>query len=499
MSILIKALKQAERDHQARAAALPPAATFAQPDIEASATPAPAPRSSEALSLAPVDPVPDPVAAVISAASEAARALHEDAANGAQSAQEALREDGDVPPARVVPAVLQTTRADTPPAPAAPRGVAPARAGAARAVRPGADTRPDTAASTAGAEAAAEADALSEQRLAARQLVAAAPRPPLWRRSGFALAGGAVLVGILAAGFAWWQGLYTPFASNNYASMAPAPSNATPPAPPAEHAAHAPAGVRGAKRSDAAAATDGASGAAGPIAAAPMAVSPAAATTAAGHRNSADDAPRAADGIHLRAPEASPERIRALLAEAYAAAALGDADAAHRTYQQVIDVDRNNGDAWNGLASLAANAGDAAGARSDYRRALEIDPGDSIALGGLLGLQSGVDPQEAESRLRLLMVREGAQPALLAALGRLLARQGRWLEAQESFFQAWTADPSQPDVAFNLAVSLERIRQPAVALTYYQRALDLGRTRKAHFDAAVAQERVLALTPRQPE
>ena len=184
--------------------------------------------------------------------------------------------------------------------------------------------------------------------------------------------------------------------------------------------------------------------------------------------------------------------------QAYAAAGSGDAKNAQILYQQALDLDANSGDAWNGMAALAANRGDYSGAAQLFQRALDIDPTDSVALGGLLGLQSGIDPQEVEARLRVLVARDGAQPALQAALGKLLARQSRWLEAQSAYYQAWTANPTQPDVAFNLAVSLDHIRQAPAALSFYKRALELAQDHGAHFDQGAARERVAALTPTAP-
>jgi Flp pilus assembly protein TadD len=354
--------------------------------------------------------------------------------------------------------------------------------------------------------------------------MAPAPRTGRLRRLAM-MASIAVLIGG-GLGAAAWLGLFNGFDGMSTVSMPPATAQRTladRPMPaaglattaPAAHGAgpaparaakaenRAEAGVALAKGPRATADSTLAPGANAPAGAPPTASATASASAPAnapanpGKRGSEDE-PRAADGIHLRPPEATPERLRALLQEAYVAAGRGDNAGATRIYQQVIDLDHNNGDAWIGLAALAANAGDGAAANRDYRRALEIDPGDSVALGGLLGLQSGVDVQEAETRLRLLIVRDGAQPALQAALGKMLARQGRWLEAQETFYQAWAADPTQPDVAFNLAVTLERIRQPLPALSFYRRALELAQTHSARFNSAVAQERVAALTPKQP-
>ena len=51
-------------------------------------------------------------------------------------------------------------------------------------------------------------------------------------------------------------------------------------------------------------------------------------------------------------------------------------------------------------------------------------------------------------------------------------------------------DPENPDYAYNLAVSLEHLRQPLPALQSYRRALMLALQRTASFDPVVAQARV---------
>ena len=54
--------------------------------------------------------------------------------------------------------------------------------------------------------------------------------------------------------------------------------------------------------------------------------------------------------------------------------------------------------------------------------------------------------------------------------------------------------PENPDYAYNLAVSLDQLRQPKLALDYYRRALALAQTRAASFDQALARIRVQALS-----
>jgi tetratricopeptide (TPR) repeat protein len=527
MSILIKALKQAERDHQARAAAAAPAysatavlETEAPPPAAAPAPP-PAVRSGEALSLAPVEPR-EPAEAARPAPQHAL--AHDDESHGSERDDSATHDlpqpvSPEAPrPAYAPPSVDVTARAQAAdaaaadaaaplanpaparaPAPAVPPPAAPQTAAAAPRSRAG------TTAAPAPERAAAAEDLQAEERKAARQLMAPPPRGARFTRLALILSALVILAGAGAA--AYWQGLFAGVAGLLQSAPPPPATRTLAERMQQEGAPHAAKPEKSTKARLQAAAPGTPAAAAGPAAVVPAHGSTGAGgafgiagPSTAGHGPAplGADGAHASDGIHLRPPEATPERIRALLQDAYTAAGRGDTAAATRIYQQVIDLDHNNGDAWIGLAAIAANNGDTASANRDYRKALEIDPGDSVALGGLLGVQSGVDPQEAESRLRLLIVRDGAQPALQAALGKMLARQGRWLEAQETFFQAWSADPSQPDVAFNLAVTLERIRQPAAALSFYRRALELTQTHSARFDPAVAQERVAALTPKQP-
>ena len=83
---------------------------------------------------------------------------------------------------------------------------------------------------------------------------------------------------------------------------------------------------------------------------------------------------------------------------------------------------------------------------------------------------------------------------LLVVLAPAYAQQGRWAEAQQSYFKAFSADAENPDYAYNLAVSLDQLRQPRQALDYYRRAITLAQTRTANFDQVLARNRVQALT-----
>ncbi|MGE0314879.1 MAG: tetratricopeptide repeat protein [Lautropia sp.] len=238
-------------------------------------------------------------------------------------------------------------------------------------------------------------------------------------------------------------------------------------------------------------ATAGTTAPAGQAATASRVETPAAQRVATPPPARADDA----DGrpIRLTRVESKHERVARSLDAGYAALAAGDDAAALRAYEAAVQLDRNSADAWVGLASVATRAADPARASRYYARALEIDPSHVAAQAGMLSLRGGADPVADESRIRTMIAQAGASPSLLYALGNALAAQRRWPDAQQAYFGAASGDPAQPDYAFNLAVSLDRLRQPKVALDYYRRALRLARNRTHRFDTASADQRVAEL------
>ncbi|MGB5011473.1 MAG: tetratricopeptide repeat protein, partial [Candidatus Dechloromonas phosphoritropha] len=79
--------------------------------------------------------------------------------------------------------------------------------------------------------------------------------------------------------------------------------------------------------------------------------------------------------------------------------------------------------------------------------------------------------------------------------GNLYSRQNRWSEAQQVYFNAVAADPDNPDYLFNLAVSLDHLRQPKLAAQHYRLALDAAQRRPAAFDSDRVQLRLAELQP----
>lgn len=200
-------------------------------------------------------------------------------------------------------------------------------------------------------------------------------------------------------------------------------------------------------------------------------------------------------------PAASPVRLSAApdkkiipaLELAYQAFNRGEIEHARVAWQQILQADRRNPDALHGLAAIAQQEGQAEQAVGYYLRALEVDPKDALAMSGLVSLKGQANPQQTESRLKTLLAEQPDSPHLNFALGNLYAQNAHWSEAQQAFFQAHIADPTNPDYLYNLAVSLDHLHQPRHAARYYAQALDAASRQVAGFDPAQAAARLKAL------
>ena len=248
-----------------------------------------------------------------------------------------------------------------------------------------------------------------------------------------------------------------------------------------------------------------------PAAAAPATAAPAAPTATAAApaapsvAPAATPAPRAA--ARGRATPAAPPEDRALsvnrggpqihpqVTAGYAAYQAGDLQKARADYLQVLRDEPANRDALLGLGAVEMRAQRYDQSDAYYQRVLQIDPRDPHAQAGLLALRSQqLDPVQVESRVKSMLAASREANVLYFTLGNQYAQQGRWAEAQQAYFKAFGADPDNPDFAFNLAVSLDQLRQPALALEYYRRALTLSQKRSASFAIETARTRVQQLS-----
>lgn len=172
----------------------------------------------------------------------------------------------------------------------------------------------------------------------------------------------------------------------------------------------------------------------------------------------------------------------------------GKLDAAFRDYEQTLRNDPKNVDALMGLAVIAQREGRPTDAERFFQLALEADPKNAAAQAAVIGNNAPSDPSSAESRLKTALGDQPDSPSLNFALGNLYARQQRWPEAQQAYFNAVAGDGDNPDYLFNLAVSLDQLRQAKPATQYYQKALEAGAKRPAAFDRERASRRLGQLT-----
>lgn len=161
----------------------------------------------------------------------------------------------------------------------------------------------------------------------------------------------------------------------------------------------------------------------------------------------------------------------------------GELDRARIEYEQALQRDPNNTDALLALAAIAHRQNRPGDAESFRQRAWIANPSDPATQSAMLsGNLAKSDPQATESRLKTLLADQPESAPLNFALGNLFARQNRWSEAQAAYFNAVASDGDNPDYLFNLAVSLDHLRQPRLAAQHYRLALESAARRPAGFD-----------------
>lgn len=194
---------------------------------------------------------------------------------------------------------------------------------------------------------------------------------------------------------------------------------------------------------------------------------------------------------------AGAQQIAPAVQNGYNALKAGDLATARQQYDQALMQDPNNRDALLGAATVALREQNGAQATANYLRLLELDPQDPEALAALALLRPG-DLASSEVRLRGLARQHPQSGPVQFALGNLYARQGRWPEAQQSYFRAYTAVPDNADYAFNLGVGLDRMNQARLAQQYYRRALELAQASPPAFDIHAVRKRLQELETPNP-
>jgi tetratricopeptide (TPR) repeat protein len=197
-------------------------------------------------------------------------------------------------------------------------------------------------------------------------------------------------------------------------------------------------------------------------------------------------------GLMLARSNETPA-VSADLVDAYAALVKSDYPRARTLYARLVLADPLNADAQLGMATALARSGDPSAATRHYRQVLVIDPRNGAALAGLLAVSDARSPS-LEVELRTLLGRNPDTASLHFTLGNLYASERRWVEAQQAYFEAYRLEPGNADFTYNLAVSLDQLKKPKLALDHYQKALETRPKAGGQFDPSAVTRRIKALT-----
>ena len=187
--------------------------------------------------------------------------------------------------------------------------------------------------------------------------------------------------------------------------------------------------------------------------------------------------------------------VNPVLMRAYDAYNANNDTDAIKLYKQVLQRDVRNVDALLGLGSIAQRQGRLQDANGWYGKVLELDPKNSIALNFNLAAQlDNQAPNDInnESRIKNMLAKQPDDASLHATLGNFYADTNQWSAAQQAYFDAYRLN-ANADNAYNLAISLDQMGKPKLALPYYQRALQLSQTTRTTIDKTALEARISAI------
>lgn len=192
-------------------------------------------------------------------------------------------------------------------------------------------------------------------------------------------------------------------------------------------------------------------------------------------------------------PKKVETNVNPILMRAYEAYTAGNDAQAQQNYKIVLRREGPNVDAMLGLGAIAARQGRVADANDWYRKVLEVEPRNEVAKAGLLSLQQSqaTAPQASESQVKSMIATTPDDANLQAALGDIYAHQNQWPAAQQAYFDAYRLGQTAEN-AFNLAVSLDQMGKPTLALPYYREALQKAAPSSA-IDVNALQARISSI------
>lgn len=192
--------------------------------------------------------------------------------------------------------------------------------------------------------------------------------------------------------------------------------------------------------------------------------------------------------IHIARTQAEPDTN---LLRGYAHLRRKELQLARLEFEQTLRHDPNNTDALLALAAIAQLLGNTPNAQVLYQRAVNANPADPVVQAAASNShEASATLSSTESRLKTLLAAQPESGPLNFSLANVYTQQQRWPEAQQHYFNAVTADGDNPDYLFNLAVSLDHLRQSRLAAQHYRLALAAAERRPSTFVHAQAEQRL---------
>ena len=167
-------------------------------------------------------------------------------------------------------------------------------------------------------------------------------------------------------------------------------------------------------------------------------------------------------------------RLSLSLSKGYAALQEGRYKEAEIIYESVLIKWPKQVDALLGLANIYAESNALNKARRKYEEALTIEPANNIAQLGLLYTYQSDHSTKGIELLQGLSSKYPENANVLVAIGHKLAKKSKWFDAQQYYFKAYSAQPDNALLAYNLAVSLDRMEKYSAAISFYNKALTLN-------------------------
>lgn len=174
--------------------------------------------------------------------------------------------------------------------------------------------------------------------------------------------------------------------------------------------------------------------------------------------------------IEISKTQAMPS-INPNLSNAYNAYMAGNYQEAQGLYKRVLQRDTRNIDALLGMGAIAEREGRTNDALSWFQKVLELEPKNAVASSAYVA-NVAQDDHASATKFRKILQEAPSDANAHANLGAYYAAQSQWAEAQQSYFEAYRLNASAEN-AFNLAVSLDHMGKPSLALPYYQQTLAL--------------------------